>query len=77
MHIDVVMLISGLDEEALRRRRDLLNSYASPDTNVRLVLIRNAPPSVDSHVELELAAPGILERVALSERESQRCHHLG
>jgi allantoin racemase len=69
MRIDVVMLISGLDEEALGSRRELLNSYASPDTDVRLVLTRNAPPSVESHAELELAAPGILERVALSESE--------
>lgn len=69
MRIDVVMLISGLDEAALGRRRGLLRSYASPGTEVRLVPTRNAPLSVDSHAELELAAPGILERVALSERE--------
>jgi len=69
MRIDVVMLISGLDEEALRRRRESLNSYASPGTDVRLVFTRNAPASVESQAEMEMAAPGILERVVESERE--------
>lgn len=69
MRIDVVMLISGLDEEALERRKRALSSYASVGTEVNLVLTRNAPPSVESLAEMELAAPGILERVARSERE--------
>lgn len=69
MRIDVVMLISGLDEEALERRRRALISYASRGTEVNLVLTRNAPPSVESVAEMELAAAGILERVAKSERE--------
>lgn len=63
------MLIGGLPETDLRRRLELLKSYASPGTDVRLVMTRNPPPSVDSLAEMELAAPGILERVALSERE--------
>ena len=69
MRIDVVMLISGLDDEALERRRDSLSSYASAGTEVNLVLTRHAPPSVESQAEMELAAPGILERVVRSERE--------
>lgn len=69
MRIDVVMLISGLDEGALEHRRESLGSYASQGTEVRLVTTRNAPTSVESQAEMELAAPGILERVARSERE--------
>ena len=69
MRIDVVMLISGLDEKALERRRQSLGSYASPGTKVRLVTTRNAPASVESQTEMELAAPGILERVTQSKRE--------
>jgi len=45
MRIDVVMLISGLDPEALRRREEGLKSCASEGTDVRLVTTRNAPPS--------------------------------
>ena len=62
MRIDVIMLISGLSPEALESRRSVLQSYASEGTEVRLVETRNAPPSVDSLPEMELAAPGILER---------------
>lgn len=69
MRIDVVMLISGLDPEALRRREEGLKSCASEGTDVRLVTTRNAPTSVESFAEMELAAPGILERVAESEKE--------
>ncbi len=69
MRIDVVMLISGLDRQALERRREGLRSLASPGTEVNLVMTRNAPPSVESQAEMELAAPGILERVVESERE--------
>ena len=69
MRIDVVMLISGLNPEALRKREEGLKSYASEGTDVRLVTTRNAPPSVESFAEMELAAPGILERVAESEKE--------
>jgi len=69
VRIDVIMLISGLEEEALKRRQEQVSSYASPGTEVRLVLTRNAPPSVESQAEMDLAAPGILERAVLSERE--------
>jgi allantoin racemase len=69
MRIDVVMLISGLDEEALRRRQESLSTCASPGTDIRLVFTRNAPASVESQAEMEMAAPGILERIALSEQE--------
>lgn len=69
MRIDVVMLISGLDAKTLQHRQESLSSYASPGTEVRLVTTRNAPASVESQTEMELAAPGILERVAQSERE--------
>ena len=69
MRIDVIMLISGLDEGTLERRRESLSSYASAGTQVKLVLTRHAPPSVESLAEMEMAAPGILERVVRSERE--------
>ena len=69
MKIDVIMLISGLDEDALESRRESLSSLASPATEVRLVLTENAPASVESFAEMEMAAPGILRRVVRSERE--------
>jgi len=69
MRIDVIMLISGLSKDALKRRQDVLQSYASKGTEVRLVETRNAPPSVDSLPEMELAAPGILERALKSQME--------
>jgi len=69
VRIDVIMLISGLDEETLKRRGESLSSYASAGTEVKLVLTRHAPPSVESLAEMEMAAPGILERVVRSERE--------
>lgn len=43
MRIDVVMLISGLDAKTLEHRRELLSSYASLGTEVRLVTMRNTP----------------------------------
>ena len=69
MRIDVVMLIGGLPEVDLKRRLEILRSYALAGTEVRLVMTKNPPPSVDSLAEMELAAPGILERVLKSERE--------
>jgi allantoin racemase len=69
MRIDVVMLIGSLPEVDLKRRLEILRSYASVGTDVRLVMTKNQPPSVDSLAEMELAAPGILEQVLKSERE--------
>ena len=69
MRIDVVYLISGVDEETLNRRRETLRRFASPGTEVRLVKTPDGPLSVESQAEMELAAPGILERVVQSERE--------
>jgi allantoin racemase len=69
MRIDVVMLIGGLPEVDLKRRLEILRSYASVGTEVRLVMTKHPPLSVDSLAEMELAAPGILERVVQSERE--------
>ena len=69
LRIDVVMLIGGLSEANLRSRIEILKSYVSPGTDVNLVFTNNPPPSVDSLAEMELAAPGILERVVKSERE--------
>src|SRR4030042_4702399 len=63
------MLISGLREEDTKKRLRALQSYCSPGTEVRLVHTRNAPPSVESLAEMELAAPGILERAVRSEEE--------
>ena len=69
MRIDVIMLISGLSGDALRRREEGLASHASPGVDVRLVTTGWAPPSVDSLPEMELAAPGILGRVVRSQLE--------
>jgi allantoin racemase len=69
MNIDVVMLISGLSPDELKRREEGLKTHASPETNIRLVTTNGAPPSVDSLPEMELAASGILQRVAKSEEE--------
>jgi allantoin racemase len=69
MRIDVIMLISGLSPQALKRREETLRKQASPGTDIHLVLTRNAPRSVESFAEMEMAAPGILERVVLSENE--------
>jgi hypothetical protein len=66
MRIDVIMLIGGLPEADLKRRLEILRSYASTGTEINLVMTRNPPPSVDSLAEMELAAPGILERVVKS-----------
>ena len=55
-HIDVVMLISGLSEEALDLRRESLNQSASKGTDVRLVMTGFSPSSVESLAEMELAA---------------------
>jgi allantoin racemase len=63
------MLISGLSKRILKRRQEYLQSYASTGTEINLVFTRNAPPSVDSLPEMELAATGILERAMLSEIE--------
>ena len=69
MKIDVIMFIHGLSLEALKVREEILQSYASEGTTIRLVTTRQDPPSVDSLPEMELAAPGILERVKRSEEE--------
>ena len=47
----------------------MLQRFASPGTEVRIVQTTHAPPSVESQAEMELAAPGILERVVRSEQE--------
>ncbi len=69
MRIDVVYLISGVDQKTLKLRAEMLQSLASPGTEVRLVQTSQAPPSVESQAEMELAAPGILDRVVRSEKE--------
>ncbi len=69
MRIDVVYLISGIDRETLKQREETLQHLASPGTEIRLVQTSHAPPSVECQAELELAAPGILERVVRSEKE--------
>ena len=69
MKIDVIMLIHGLSPEALKNREALLQSYASKSTSLRLVTTKQGPASVDSLPEMELAAPGILDRARRSEEE--------
>lgn len=63
MRIDVVTVITGLSEAALDRRRRALEQFASPGTDVRLVVTVEGPASVESEAELLLAAPGILRAV--------------
>ena len=63
IRIDVIMLISGLDDEALEQRRNSLKLIASEGTDVHLIMTSPAPPSVESFAEMELAAPGILKGV--------------
>lgn len=69
MRIDAVYLISGVDQEIIKQRGETLQRFASPGTEVRIVQTSHAPPSVESQAEMELAAPGILERVVRSENE--------
>ena len=69
MRIDAIYLISGVDQKTIKERGDMLQRFASPGTEVRIVQTSHAPPSVESQAEMELAAPGILERVVRSEKE--------
>lgn len=69
MRIDVIYLISGIDNGRLKRRGEAIQRFASPGTEVRMVQTSHAPPSVESVAEMELAARGILERVLQCERE--------
>ena len=63
MRIDVVVVITGLTNEALERRREAVQRFASPGTEIRLVVVEEGPRSVESEAELALAAPGILRAV--------------
>jgi allantoin racemase len=67
MRIDMIMLIHGLNEGALKNRESILQSYASDGTEIKLVTTRQGPSSVDSLPEMEQAAPWILERAKTSE----------
>lgn len=67
MRIDVVVVITGLDADSLAHRRQIVQDYASPGTEVRLVVTGDGPASVESQAELEMAAPGILRRVVESQ----------
>ena len=69
MRIDFVIIISGLSEEAIEMRRESLQRFASPGTQVRVVFASHVPPSVESLAEMEMAAPGIIKRVIQSEGE--------
>jgi allantoin racemase len=69
MRIDVVTVITGLNEVALDARRAALARFASPGVDVRLVVTGHGPASVESEAELELAAPGILKAVVDSARD--------
>lgn len=69
MRIDAIMVITGLGEDDLERRRAALEAFASPGTEVRLVVTPHGPTSVESIAELELAGPGILQRVVEAERD--------
>jgi allantoin racemase len=69
MRIDVVTVITGLNEDALDTRRAALARFASPGIDVRLVVTGHGPASVESEAELELAAPGILKAVVESARD--------
>ena len=69
MRIDAIYLISGVDQKTIKQRGEMLQRFASPGTEVRIVQTSHAPLSVESQAEMELAAPGILERVVRSEKE--------
>ena len=66
MRIDVIVVITGLTDDVLMRRREAVQRYASPGTEIRLVVTEEGPSSVESETELELAAPGILQSVVRS-----------
>ena len=63
MRIDVVTVITGMDQEALESRREAIGRFASPGTDIRLVVTGDGSASVESEAEMELAAPGILRAV--------------
>jgi len=69
MRIDVVTLLNNPSEATISQRKDLISSYASPGTEIRIVIPQGLPPSIDSIAEMEFAAPGILKRVIQSEQE--------
>ncbi len=68
MRIDVVVVISGRDQQALADRQNSISCLASPGTEIKLVVSPDGPASVESQTELELTAPGILQRCIESER---------
>ena len=69
MRIDIILLIHGLTEEALKSRESILQGYASDGTEIKLVTTKQGPSSVDSLPEMEQAAPWILERALASESD--------
>jgi allantoin racemase len=69
MRIDVVTLLNAPSETALRQRKDLISSYASSGTEIRIVIPQGLPPSIDSIAEMEFAAPGIMKSIVQSEQE--------
>ncbi|MEZ4520165.1 MAG: aspartate/glutamate racemase family protein [Thermomicrobiales bacterium] len=69
IRIDAITVITGLGEAELDVRREALQRFASPGTDVRLVVTGEGPSSVESEAEMELAAPGILRAAVSSERD--------
>ncbi len=68
MRIDVVTVITGLNDAQLEARETSVARFASPGTEVRLVVTGQGPASVESEAEIALAAPGILRAVCASAR---------
>lgn len=69
MRIDVVTLLNDPSEATLRQRKNLISSYTSPGTEIRIVIPQGLPTSINSFAEMEFAAPGILKRAVQSEQE--------
>ena len=67
MRIDVVVVITGLDDQALRSRASMLDLFASAGTDIRQVVVSSGPQSVESEAELHLSVRGILEAVVRSQ----------
>jgi len=69
MRIDIVTLLNDPSEATLHQRKKLISSYASSGTEIRIVIPKGLPSSIDSIAEMEFASAGILKRVVKSEQE--------
>lgn len=61
MHLRVILPLIG--DELIEHVRTEVTSWASPDTKIDLVSLRQGTASIESEYDEALAGPGILERV--------------